>query len=49
MLCPNAPYFIILLCLIGQAIIFAVQEKSAGAQWVIQTICPCGMKQMATR
>ena len=36
---PDAPYFIILLCLMPDD--FTHQEKSAVTQWVNQTICQC--------
>ena len=35
----DAPYFIILLCLMPDD--FTHQGESAATQWVPQTICPC--------
>ena len=35
----NAPYFIILLCLMPDG--FTHQGESAATQWVNQSICPC--------
>jgi hypothetical protein len=37
-MCPDAPYFIILLCLTLDD--FTRQGESTGVQWVNQTICP---------
>ena len=36
---PDAPYFIILLCLMPDD--FTHQGESAATQWVNQTICQC--------
>ena len=38
-MCPDAPYFIILLCLTPDG--FTRQERSAAPLWVDQTICQC--------
>jgi hypothetical protein len=40
-MCPDAPYFIILLCLMPDD--FTRQGESAATQWVNQTICPVPM------
>jgi hypothetical protein len=36
-MCPEAPYFVILLCPMADD--FTCQEKSVATQWVNQTIC----------